>query len=190
MTDDTVAPQTHGSYNGHLSIGASDPQWIGHPDAVVSEIRDNGIYLYSFLDNPTADEILPRVLNMPTEVRFTDQDRVGFFTIQWANGPWAVAPFSPSVLNDPPDIRPAVENGQFWLFDLVVDTSTGTIVNMRKLDLGEPMTSRFLAWYEDQPSRDVDSYQRYSDAVGSVYSVFTNDQLADTADPRDRTIVS
>lgn len=161
-----------------LQVGMTREEWKGCGDGYIMEYNEmNGLVFCVFFQNPRESEIVEISTPNDFEIRFSDLDGIGFFSVKIGNLPWGDCAFTPNLYQYSPRF-PELEEGKGLALNLLfIDSAVGTLRHMRLIGLGEQFSTRFIEWCKESLKHNI-SRQYYGKTVKQVYENYTNEELA------------
>lgn len=161
-----------------VHVGMQRSEWKGCGDGYSMEYSPTeGLLFCAFFQNPRESEKMEFKPLNDFEIRFTDFEGIGFFSVKIGNLPWGDCAFTPNLYDCPP-VFPEPEEGKGLAFNLLlIDSATGILQSIRVISLGEEFTAHFVEWCKESLRHNI-SRKYYDRVVKQVYQNHTPEELS------------
>lgn len=166
-----------------LSVGTRYPEWNTGEEGFTLEWGDGGFILYAKLNGISPHEKQQFLPEEKMTVRYTVIDDVCYFTFLFGSMPWADCPFSPELykgLGKDVDFPELENNDGYALTVLLIDTSTGELLQIRLVGLGHSFSETWHQWATEALKKPISVFA-YQSQINSTYARYTSINLADKA---------
>ena len=147
-------------------------------EAVVADIVKDYVQIRVFFKNPTDNEIA-QFSDSGLEIRFTEMNGTGLFTIKAGNLPWMYAPYHAKLAKDLSDFDFTAKD-EVPLYLLLINSSVGEVKTVRNVQLSEEFSDKLRNLVDRQVNSDFDK-KKYADILSNIYLLFSSDELADAS---------
>lgn len=159
-------------------IGMQRNDWKGCGDGYTMEYNEkDGLVFCIFFQNPSESEKLEISTPNDFEIRFSDFEGIGFFSIKIGDLPWGDCAFTPNLYPYPLSFPEPEEGKGLTLKLLLIDSATGTLDYMRVIGLGERFSTRFCEWCKESLKHNI-SRQYYDKTVKRIYQNYSQEELS------------
>lgn len=174
------ASETEKAVSGEFPYkqGKCYPEFANHMEAVVADIVKDYVQIRVFFKNPTDNEIA-QFSDSGLEIRFTEMNGIGLFTIKAGNLPWMDAPYHAKLAKDLSDFDFTAKD-EVSLYLLLIDSSVGEVKTVRNVQLSEEFSDKLRNLVDRQINSDFDK-KKYADILSNIYLLFSSDELADAS---------
>lgn len=159
--------------------GMIRPDWIRKEDGQVLEWSDeSGLCLHVFYKSPTFGEVADFSAGSTFAVKFTEVDKVGFFSIKFGRQNWAECPFSPNLYAEKPKFEMPDDRKAYALHVFLIDSQKGELMVIRSIALGREFSLKFREWCLKSLADYEVTGPYYNQIVNETFIRYPQGQLA------------
>lgn len=164
-----------------FSVGQRVPEWATGTDGCIMEYQDlGGLMLMYFLNEPNILERIAFRSEAEFQITFTPISQVGFFGVKIGEMEWSDCAFSPCIYDEAPEFVEPEQNMGYPINLMLIDASTGTLMEIRTIGLGHAFSKMFRNWCLESLKQPI-SRTQYHDTVQRVYSRYSTKELVERA---------
>lgn len=160
-----------------FAVGQRVAEWAHGTDGCVMEYQNvGGLTLLYFLNEPNILERMAFRYDSDFQITFTPISRVGFFGIRVGEMEWSDCAFSPCIYAPAPVFAEVIPGQGYPINLLLIDATTGTLMEIRTIGLGHEFSKQFRQWCL-QCLKDPISNDHYHNIVNQVYQSYSTNEL-------------
>ena len=163
--------------------GMKRAEWVGMDDGLILEwSNESGLTLFAFFEDPLPSEIIAFSAGNRFEIAFRNIKEIGFFAFKFGGLDWVDCSFSPNLYEEKPIFDKPNAGQTYALHVMLINSSTGELVVLRSIALGQEFTEHFRLWGIESLKKNIGSFY-YNRIVDEVFADFPlSSDIANGAD--------